>query len=77
VDDSERRARERAEAILGLISLIVWLVLAFTLAIAFGATDEDHPQPIMMGGGIALVVAALPWLGYRWLVRRLRSAGHE
>jgi peptidoglycan/LPS O-acetylase OafA/YrhL len=76
MDASERRARERAEVILGLISLVLWLVLAFGLAIAFGATDEDHPQPIMMGGGIAFIIAALPWLSYRWLVRRLRSTDH-
>jgi hypothetical protein len=73
VDAAERRARERAETILGLISLVLWLALAFGLAIAFGATDEDHPQPIMLGGGIAFLIAALPWLAYRWLVRRFRA----
>jgi hypothetical protein len=33
--------------------------------------DEDTPQPILVAGGIALLVAALPWLAYRRLVRRL------
>ena len=45
--------------ILGAVSLVVWFI------------DEDTPQPILMAGGIALAVAALPWLAYPWLVRRL------
>ncbi|MBV9356802.1 MAG: hypothetical protein JO023_14910 [Chloroflexi bacterium] len=70
-EEAERRARERTEAILGLISLIIWFALAFSLAIHFGV-DEDHPQPTLMAGGLALVVAALPWLSYRWLLGRSR-----
>jgi protein-S-isoprenylcysteine O-methyltransferase Ste14 len=68
-EEAERRARERAEAILGFVSLVLWFVVAFGLSIALWV-DEDHPRPILMAGGIALLVAALPWLGYRWLVRR-------
>ena len=70
-EEAERRARERTEAILGLISLVIWLALAFSLAVHFGV-DEDHPQPTLMAGGLALVVAALPWVSYRWLLGRAR-----
>ncbi len=70
-EEAERRARERTEAILGLISLIIWFALAFSLAFLFGV-DEDNPQPTLMAGGLALVVAALPWVSYRWLLSRSR-----
>jgi hypothetical protein len=56
--------------ILGAISLVIWLVVAFGLGVVW-YIDEDTPQPILMAGGIALMVAGLPWLGYQWLVRRL------
>ena len=64
-----RVARERAQFLLGAISLIVWFALAFGLSIAW-FQDEDTAQPILMAGGLALLVAALPWLGYRRLVER-------
>jgi membrane protein DedA with SNARE-associated domain len=70
-DEAERRARERTEAILGLISLVIWLAVAFSLAITLGV-DEDHPEPTLMAGGVALVIAAVPWLAYRWLLERSR-----
>jgi membrane protein YdbS with pleckstrin-like domain len=63
-------ARDRAQLVLGAISLVVWLVVAFALGVVW-YVDEDTPQPILMAGGIALLVAALPWLAYRPLVRRL------
>ena len=66
----QRTARERAQFILGAISLIVWFGLAFGLSIAW-FQDEETAQPILMAGGLALMVAALPWLGYRRLVERL------
>ena len=56
--------------ILGAVSLIVWFAVAFGLAIAW-FVDDNTPQPIFMAGGIALVVAGVPWLTYGWLVRRL------
>ena len=56
--------------ILGAISLVVWFVVAFGLSVPW-FIDEDTPQPILVAGGIALGVAALPWLAYPWLVRRL------
>jgi hypothetical protein len=65
-------ARDRAQFILGAVSLVIWLVVAFTLAVRW-FIDEYTAQPILMAGGIAFAVAAIPWLGYRRLVRRLRG----
>lgn len=63
-------ARDRAQMILGAISLVIWLIVAFALGVVW-YIDEDTPQPILMAGGIALMIAALPWLAYRRLLRRL------
>ena len=60
----------RAQFILGAISLVIWFVVAFTLGV-WWYVDEDTAQPILMAGGIALAVAAVPWLWYRPLVKRL------
>jgi hypothetical protein len=57
--------------ILGAISLVLWLVIAFWLSIQW-YIDEDTPRPILMAGGVALMFAAIPWLAYPALVRRLR-----
>jgi hypothetical protein len=57
--------------ILGAVSLVIWFAVAFGLGVKW-FIDEDTPQPILMAGGIALMVAAVPWLAYPWLVRRLR-----
>jgi hypothetical protein len=70
MNDSE--ARDRAQFILGAISLVIWFAVAFTLGVKW-FIDEDTPQPILMAGGIALAVAAIPWLAYPWLARRLRK----
>ena len=67
---SPSEARERAQLILGAASLVVWFAVAFGLAVAW-YVDDNTPQPIFMAGGIALAVAAIPWLAYRPLVRRL------
>ena len=56
--------------ILGAISLIIWFIVAFTLGVRW-FIDENTAQPILMAGGVALMVAAVPWLAYRRLVRRL------
>jgi hypothetical protein len=64
-------ARDRAQFILGAISLVVWFAVAFTLGVGW-YIDEYTAQPILLAGGIALVVAAIPWLAYPWLTRRLR-----
>jgi hypothetical protein len=53
---SESDARDRAQMILGAVSLVIWFA-----------------PPILRAGGIALLVAALPWLAYKPLVRRLRQ----
>jgi hypothetical protein len=57
--------------LLGAVSLVIWFVVAFALGVRW-FVDEDTPQPILMAGGIALAVAALPWLTYKPLVRRLQ-----
>ncbi len=67
---SRAEARDRAQAILGALSLVIWFVVAFGLSIPW-YIDDETAQPILMAGGIALAVAALPWLLYPWLVRRL------
>jgi hypothetical protein len=66
----ESDARDRAQFILGAISLVIWFIVAFALGVKW-YIDEDTAQPILMAGGIALMVAALPWIAYPWLVRRL------
>jgi hypothetical protein len=63
-------ARDRAQFILGAISLVIWFAVAFTLGVRW-FVDDSTPQPILMAGGIALMIAALPWLAYAPLVRML------
>ncbi len=72
VSHNESEARDRAQFILGAISLVIWFAVAFTLGVRW-YVDEDTAPPILLAGGIALVIAAIPWLSYRWLVRRLRQ----
>lgn len=62
-------ARDRAQFLLGAISLVIWFVVAFTLGVRW-YVDEDTAQPILMAGGIAFAVACIPWLAYPALVRR-------
>ena len=64
---SEREARELAQALLGLISLLVWFGLSFGVAIALQLNSTQNSR-IMMVGGVSLLVAALPWLAYRQVV---------
>jgi hypothetical protein len=66
----ESEARDRAQIILGAISLVIWFIVAFTLSVRW-FIDEYTAQPILMAGGVAFAIAAVPWLAYRWLVRRL------
>lgn len=70
---TESEVRDRAQMILGAVSLVIWLIVAFALGVVW-YIDEDTPQPILMAGGIALMVAAIPWLAYGPLVRRLRKS---
>jgi hypothetical protein len=70
-------ASVRAQFILGAISLVIWFAVAFGLSIPW-YIDDDTAQPILMAGGIALLVCALPWLAYPWLVHRLsHSPSHH
>jgi hypothetical protein len=64
-------AQTRAQFILGAISLVIWLVAAFGLSVAW-FVDEYTARPVLMAGGIALLLAALPWLAYPRLVQRLQ-----
>jgi len=65
----ESEVRDQAQMILGAVSLVTWFAVAFGLAIAW-YVDDNTPQPIFMAGGVALMLAAVPWLAYGWLVRR-------
>jgi hypothetical protein len=67
-----REARDRAQFILGAVSLVVWLFFAFAFSVAW-FVDEYTPQPIFMAGGIAFVLAAVPWLAYPRLVHRFEQ----
>ena len=69
---SPREARDRAQFILGAVSLVIWFAVAFALAVLW-FVDEYTPRPIFMAGGVAFVVAALPWVAYRPLVRRFST----
>jgi hypothetical protein len=62
--------------ILGAVSLVVWFAVAFALGVAW-YVDDNTPQPIFMAGGIALLIAAIPWLAYRPLVRRLSPSSTD
>jgi len=69
---SSQDAKDRAQFILGAVSLVIWFVLAFALAIRW-FVDEYTAQPILMAGGIAFVFAVLPWAAYRPLVRHFMT----
>lgn len=72
-DAITRLAREHVQAILGLISLVLWFILAFGLVVVLDLAHPETQVQIMMVGGIALVISALPWLAYPALVRRERG----
>jgi hypothetical protein len=42
------------------------------LAVLF-QVDDDHLSRAGLAGGIALLIAAVPWLSYGWLVRRITT----
>jgi hypothetical protein len=74
VTRTDLEAREFAQMVLGAVSLVIWFGVSFGLAIAWQVND-DTPRQILMAGGIGLLTAALPWLGYSRLVSRLRRRG--
>ena len=53
---TDGEARDRAQMILGGVSLVVWFVVAFGLAIAW-FVDDNTPQPIV------IALAAATYLG--------------
>jgi hypothetical protein len=63
-------AKDRAQLILGAVSLVIWFSVAFTLAVSWLLAGAAESRAIL-AGFIALAVAALPWLAYRPLVRFL------
>ena len=65
-------ARERAQLLLGAVSLALWLAVGYSLALLLYVQTHTG-RSILLAGAIALAVAALPWLGYRRLVRRLAA----
>jgi hypothetical protein len=69
-------ARERAQMILGALSLLIWFAVAYTLAVTWYM--QTHTQrTILFAGFVALLFAAAPWLGYRQLVARLTTKRPE
>ena len=54
--------------ILGAVSLVIWFIVAFGLSVPW-YIDDDTPQPILMAGGLAFMIAAVPWLAYPRVVR--------
>jgi hypothetical protein len=69
-------ARDRAQVILGAISLVIWFAVAFTLGVSWLLAGEPDTR-VILAGFIALAAAAVPWLGYRPLVRRLTTTRRE
>jgi hypothetical protein len=68
---TRQEAIDRAQLILGAVSLVVWFIVAFALGVTW--TLQGAPEArVIVAGFIALGVAALPWLGYRPLVNRLQ-----
>ena len=66
--DPARVAREKVQARLGLVSAILWAVLAFGAVPLLGLGPGTRALVILALGFGALLVAALPWLAYRRLV---------
>ena len=65
-----QEAAERAQMILGAVSLVIWFAVAFGLAVPWLLQGAPESR-IILAGFIALGVAAVPWLAYRPLVKRL------
>ena len=69
----ERDAREAVQARLALLTLTLWVILTFSLAVPLQLAGGGRAPLIIAIGFAALVVAALPWLQYGRLVEeRLR-----
>lgn len=60
---------ENHQAILGLSSLLIWLVVVFAIILRFNL--DNGPQPFLLVAGFtALAISALPWLAYLLWTRR-------
>jgi hypothetical protein len=69
---AEAEARERVQMVLGLLSLVIWFVVACAVVVALDLPRSGRPSQVLLVGLGALLVAALPWLGYRRLVAARR-----
>lgn len=74
------QARDSVQLYLGVVSLLLWFATSFWLIVALDLAS-GRPARIILAGFAALLVAAVPWLGYRRLVaaasaraRRRRAA---
>ena len=67
---TRQEASERAQLLIGAISLVIWFAVAYALAVMWLLQGAQQSR-IVLAGGIALAVAALPWLAYKPLVRLL------
>ena len=63
-----KEARDKTIQRLGLASLIIWLAGMFWLML----TVQDADVYVVGGqySVLFMIPAALPWLAYRWMVRR-------
>lgn len=68
-DPVEQEARERVQLRLGFLSLVLWFLISFGLVAALNLPAYGRGAPIIMAGFLGLALSALPWLGYRRLVR--------
>ena len=61
----EQEAREAVQLRLGALSLVLWFAVAFALVVLFTTPHATRAPQYLQIGSVALLVAALPWLGYR------------
>ena len=64
-----QEATERAQLLLGAVSLLLWFAVAYALSVTW-LLDGQPRTRVMLAGAIALAVAAVPWVVYGPLVRR-------
>jgi hypothetical protein len=69
-------ARERAQLVLGAVSLVIWFGVAYALAVPLYMSTHTQ-RSILLAGAVALLVAALPWLGYRRLIRHFAERSEK
>lgn len=63
-----QEVRDGVQFRLAMVSLGVWLLVAFTIVIVLGLAPEVRAPRVLSAGFIALAFAALPWIRYPQLV---------